>query len=69
MFVKKYGTSGFNSFIYPEGVSPPLFSQLCVYHISDPSEGSGLGVSIKAVSQQFEQIKPQRQMTYLNKDQ
>ena len=41
-----------------EGVNPLLFSQLCVYHYSDTSEGSGLGVSTQTVSQQLEQVKP-----------
>ena len=34
-FIKIYGTTRFNSFIYPEGVNPLLFSQLCVFHYSD----------------------------------
>ena len=58
MFVKKYGTSGFSSVLCPEGVNPLLFSQLCVYHHSDTSEGIGLGVSTQTVSQQLEQVKP-----------
>ena len=33
-FVEKYGASGFDSFVCPEGVNPLLFSQLCVYHHS-----------------------------------
>ena len=39
-FVEKYGTSGFDSFICPEGVNPLLFSQLCVYHHSNTSKSS-----------------------------
>ena len=35
MFVQKYGTTGFDSFICPEGVNPLLFSQLCVFHHSN----------------------------------
>ena len=31
MFVQKYGTTGFDSFICPEGVNPLLFSKLCVF--------------------------------------
>ena len=58
MFVEKYGTSGFSSFTCLEGVNPLLFSQLCVYHYSNTSECSGLGVSIQTMSQQQEQIKP-----------
>ena len=33
MFVQKYGTTGFDSFICPEGVNPLLFSQLCIFTI------------------------------------
>ena len=58
VFVKKYGTSEFNTFTCPEGVNPLLFSQLCVYHHSDKSKGIGLGMSTKSVSQQFEQVEP-----------
>ena len=58
VFVEKYGTSGFSSFICPEGFNPLLFSQLCVYHYSDTSDGSVLGVSTQTVSQQPEQVKP-----------
>ena len=35
MFIKEYGTVGFDSFKCPEGVGPLLFSQLCIYHHSD----------------------------------
>ena len=56
-FIEKYRTSGFNSFTCLEGVSPLLFSQLCVYHYSDTSGSSGLGVSTQTVSQQQEQIE------------
>ena len=35
MFVQKYGTTGFDSFICPEGVNPLLFSQLCIFHYSN----------------------------------
>ena len=57
-FIEKYGTSGFNSFTCPEGVNPLLFSQFFVYHYSDTSGNSGLGVSTQAVSQQQKQIEP-----------
>ena len=57
-FVEKYGTSGFDSFICLEGVNPLLFSQLCIYHHSNTSKSSGLGVSTHTVSQQQEQIEP-----------
>ena len=58
VLVKKYGTSGFNSFTCPEGVNPLLLSQLCIYHHSDTSDGSVLRVSVKTVSQQSEHVKP-----------
>ena len=35
VFIKKYGTTGFDSFICPEGVNPLLFSQLCICHHSN----------------------------------
>ena len=35
VFVQKYSTTGFDSFIFPEGVNPLLFSQLCVFHYSN----------------------------------
>ena len=56
-FVEKYGASGFDSFVCPEGVNPLLFSQLCVYHHSNTNESSVLGVSSQLVSQQPEQIE------------
>ena len=68
-FVKKYGTSGFDSFVCLEGVNPLLFSQLCVYHHSNTNQNSGLGVSTQTVSQQEEQIEPPKQMTCIKKDQ
>ena len=43
-FVEKYGTSGFDSFICPEGVNPLLFSQLCVYRHS--GSGQDLALSL-----------------------
>ena len=35
MFVQKYGTTGFNSFVCPEGVNALLFSQLCIFYFSN----------------------------------
>ena len=46
-FIEKYGTSGFDSFICPEGVDPLLLSQLCVYHYSNTSKSSGWGFQLK----------------------
>ena len=59
-FIEKYGTSGFDSFICLERVNPLLFSQLCVYHHSNTSGSSGLGVSTQTLSQQQEPIEPQK---------
>ena len=56
-FIEKYGTSGFDSFVCPEGVNPLLFSQLCVYHHSNTNNSSVLGVSSQLVSQQSEQVE------------
>ena len=56
-FVEKYGASGFDSFVCPEGVNPLLFSQVCVYHHSNTNNSSVLGVSSQLVSQQPEQIE------------
>ena len=69
---EKYGTSGFDSFICPEGVNPLLFSQLCVYHHSSTNKSSGLGVSTQTVSKQQEQIEiepPKTNDLYKKKDQ
>ena len=54
MFVRKYGTSVFNSFTCPEGVNSLLISQLCGYHHSGTHESSVLGVSSKTVSLESE---------------
>ena len=67
-FVKKYGTSEFDSFTCLGGVDPLLFSQLCVYYHSNICKGHTLGVTTDAVSHQFQQSS-QRQMTCLKKDQ
>ena len=34
-FLKKYNTNVFEDFECPDGVNPPLFSQLCIYHYAD----------------------------------
>ena len=34
-FIEKYGTTGCDSFICPEGVNPLLFSNLCIFNYSD----------------------------------
>ena len=51
MFIKKYGTTGFDSFICPEGVNPLLFSQLCIYHHSNVRKNNTLGATSEVMSQ------------------
>ena len=51
MFIKKYGTTGFDSFICPEGVNPLLFSQLCIYHHSNVQKTNALGTTSEVMSQ------------------
>ena len=63
VFVENNGTSGFDSFVCPEGVNPLLFSQLCVYHHSNTNKSSEVGVSTQSVSQQQERIDSPKQMT------
>ena len=38
VFMNKYGKEHFNSFQYPVGVNPLLFSQLCLYHYTEISK-------------------------------
>ena len=54
VFIKKYGTTGFNSFMCPEGVNPLLFSQLCVYHHSNIQKTNTLGATSEVMSQNIE---------------
>ena len=56
-FVEKYGASGFDSSLCPEGINPLLFSQLCVYHHSNTNKSSVLEVSFQPVSQPPEQME------------
>ena len=51
MFVKKYGTKGFDLFMCSEGVNPLLFSQLCVFHYSDVWKNNTLGTTSGVMSQ------------------
>ena len=51
VFIKKYGTTGFDSFICPEGVNPLLFSQLCIYHHCNIKNTSALGATSEVMSQ------------------
>ena len=54
VFIKKYGTTGFDSFICPEGVNPLLFSQLCIYHHSNVWKNNTLGSTSEVMSQNIE---------------
>ena len=50
MFIQKYGTTGFDSFICPKGVNPLLFSQLCIYHHSNIQKTNTLGATSEVMS-------------------
>ena len=54
VFIKKYGTTGFDSFMCPEGVNPLLFSQLCIYHHSNVWKNNTLGAMSEVMSQNIE---------------
>ena len=54
MFIKKYGTTGFDPFICPEGVNPLLFSQLCIFHHSNVQKTNTLGATSEVMSQNIE---------------
>ena len=54
MFIKKYGTTGFDSFICPKGVNPLLFSQLCIYYHSNVRKTNTLGATSEVMSQNIE---------------
>ena len=51
MFIQKYGTTQFDSFMCPEGVNPLLFSQLCIFHCSDVQKNRTLGITSEVTSQ------------------
>ena len=57
VFIQKYGTSGFNSFICSEGVNPLLFSQLCIFHHSDVWKTNTLGATSEVMSQNIKVSK------------
>ena len=54
MFVQKYGTMGFDSFICPEGINPLLFSQLCIFHHSNIRKKNTLGATSEVMSQNIQ---------------
>ena len=51
MFVQKYGTTGFDSVMCPEGVNPLLFSQLCIFYYSNVWKNNILGTTLEVMSQ------------------
>ena len=51
MFVQKYGTTGFDSFMCPEEVNPFLFSQLCIFYFSNVWKNNTLGTTSEVMSQ------------------
>ena len=53
VFIQKYGTTGFDSFICPEGVNLLLFLQLCVFHYSNIWKNKTLGTTSEVTSQQI----------------
>ena len=57
VFIQKYGPTGFNSFICPEGVNPLLFSQLCVFHHSNVQKTNTLGGTSEVMSQSIKVSK------------
>ena len=68
-FIKKYGTTGFDSFVCPEGVNPLLFSQLCIFTILMYERTKHWEKHIKSCSNKLNIISPQREMICLKKDQ
>ena len=60
VFIQKYGTTGFDSFICPEEVNPLLFSQLCVYHHSIVWKTNTLGATSEVMSQNIQASKSQK---------
>ena len=57
MFVQKYETKGFDSFICPEGVNPLLFLQLCVFYHSNVQKNNTLGATSEIMSQNIKSSK------------
>ena len=57
VFIQKYGTTGFDSFICPEGVNPLLFSLLCIFHHSNVWTTNTLGATSEVMSQNIKVSK------------
>ena len=54
MFVQKYRTTGFNSFMCLEGVNPLLFSQLCIFYYANVQKNNTSGATSEVMSQNIE---------------
>ena len=57
MLVQKYRTTGFDSFMCPEGVNPLLFFQLCIFYYSNIQKNNTLGATSEVMSQNIESSK------------
>ena len=53
MVVQKYGTTGFDSFMCPEGVNPLLFSQLCNFYYANVRKNNTLGATSEVMSPKY----------------
>ena len=69
MFNQKYGTTGFDSFMCPEGVNPLLFSQLCIIHYSDVQKNKTLGTMSEVMSHHIKVSKSMKTDDLFKKDQ
>ena len=69
VFVPKYGTTGFDSFMCPVGVNPLLFSQLCIFHYSDVQKNKTLGTTSEVMSQHMKISKSPKTDDLSKKDQ
>ena len=57
VFVQKYGTTEFDSFMCPEGVNPLLFSQLCIFYYSYVWKNKTLGAASEVMFGNIENSK------------
>ena len=69
VFVQKYGTTGFDSFMCLEGVYPLLFSQLCIFYYSNIEKNNTLGATSEVISQNIESSKSPKIDDLSKKDQ
>ena len=52
VFVKKFGFKSFENFDCPTGISPLLFSQICVFHHNETGEIQLDRITINTIGQQ-----------------